>query len=188
VFADLGARVSSMAFPEAGEALTLNRGGLVIAGEAYTLNRHLIDEHFDELDPLVAFRMAKGREVTGEAYLQTVLSWNALRARALARFREVDIVLCPTTMIPARPLAQAQAGIEQYSALNLAYLRNTAIGNILNLCALSVPCGFTGAGLPIGLMLYARPFGERTLLTAGAAWQHATDFHTRHPALAWIEA
>jgi aspartyl-tRNA(Asn)/glutamyl-tRNA(Gln) amidotransferase subunit A len=188
LFTDMGARVSSMAFPEAGEALTLNRGGLVIAGEAYTLNRRLIDEHFDALDPLVAFRMAKGREVTGEAYLETVLSWNALRARALARFREVDIVLCPTTMIPARPLAQAQAGIEQYSALNLAYLRNTAIGNILNLCALSVPCGFTGAGLPIGLMLYARPFGERTLLTAGAAWQHATDFHTRHPALAWIRA
>jgi aspartyl-tRNA(Asn)/glutamyl-tRNA(Gln) amidotransferase subunit A len=183
VFEELGARVSAIEFPEAGEALVLNRGGLVIAGEAYTLNRRLIDEHFDELDPVVAFRMAKGRDVTAEGYLQTVWSWNALRARAHDRFREVDIVLCPTTMIPARPLAEAEAGIEQYSALNLAYLRNTAIGNILNLCGLSVPCGFTASGLPIGLMLYARPFAEQLLLTAGAAWQQATDFHTRHPAL-----
>jgi aspartyl-tRNA(Asn)/glutamyl-tRNA(Gln) amidotransferase subunit A len=48
-----------------------------------------------------------------------------------------------------------------------------------------VPCGFTASGLPIGLMLYARPFAEQLLLTAGAAWQQATDFHTRHPALDW---
>lgn len=188
IFEQLGARVSDMEFPEAAEALALNRGGLVIAGEAYSLNRRLIDEHLDELDPVVAFRMAKGRDVSASAYLETVCSWNALRSRALERFREVDIVLCPATMIPARPLADAQAGIEQYSALNLAYLRNTAIGNILNLCGLSVPCGFTSAGLPIGLMLYARPFGEQLLLAAGAAWQQATDFHTRHPALDWTDS
>ena len=79
----------------------------------------------------------------------------------LARFDDVDVLLCPATMIAAHPLAEAMSEIATYSRLNLSYLRNTAIGNILNLCGLSVPCGTTGDGLPVGLMVYARPFGER---------------------------
>ena len=46
---------------------------------------------------------------------------------------------------------------------------------------MSVPCGFTRAGLPIGLQLLARPLGEETLFRAGAAFQAATDWHTRRP-------
>ena len=186
VFESLGATVSSIDFPEAGEALALNPRGLVIAAEAYTLNKELIENHFDALDPVVAFRMAKGHEITADEYLQTITEWNALRGRTLKRFEDIDIVLCPASMIAAKPLADAESSIDRYAELNLAYLRNTAIGNILNLCGLSVPCGFNDAGLPIGLMLYARPFGERNLLRAGAAFQSASDFHRQHPALDWI--
>jgi aspartyl-tRNA(Asn)/glutamyl-tRNA(Gln) amidotransferase subunit A len=186
VFESLGANVESIEFPEAGEALALNPGGLVIAAEAYALNRELIENHFDELDPVVAFRMAKGHEISSADYLRTVSGWNALRGRTLERFNDIDIVLCPATMIAAKPLADAQSSIERYAELNLGYLRNTAIGNILNLCGLSVPCGHTSEGLPIGLMLYARPFGERNLLRAGAAFQSASDFHSRYPAMNWL--
>ena len=186
VFESLGASVSSIEFPEAAQALRLNPRGQVIAAEAYALNWQLIENHFDELDPVVAFRMAKGHEITAADYLQTINDWNTLRGRTLERFDEVDIVLCPTTMIAAKPLADAQSSIEAYAALNLAYLRNTAIGNILNLCGLSVPCGLNDDGLPIGLMLYARPFGEANLLRAGAAFQSASDFHRQHPTLDWL--
>ena len=186
VFESLGATVSRIEFPEATQALALNPRGQVIAAEAYALNRQLIENHFDELDPVVAFRMAKGREITAADYLQTVNEWNALRGRALERFAEVDIVLCPATMITAKPLADALSSIDRYAELNLAYLRNTAIGNILNLCGLSVPCGFDDQGLPIGLMLYARPFGERNLLRAGTAFQSASDFHRQHPTMDWL--
>ncbi len=186
VFDELGAAVIETPFPEAAEALTLNPRGLVIAAEAYQINKALVEDHFDDLDPVVAYRVIKGREVSAADYLDTVSKWQDLRARALARFDAVDILLCPATMIPARPVADAERGSDAYAALNLGYLRNTAIGNILNLCGLSVPCGFTRAGLPVGLMLYARPFGERVLLDAGAAFQEATDYHQRHPALDWI--
>jgi len=186
VFESLGASVDSIEFPEAGEALALNPGGLVIAAEAYALNRELIENHFDELDPVVAFRMAKGHEITSSDYLNTVNSWNALRGRTLERFNDIDIVLCPATMIAAKPLADAQSSIERYADLNIGYLRNTAIGNILNLCGLSIPCGHTDEGLPIGLMLYARPFGERNLLRAGAAFQSASNFHTQYPTMDWL--
>ena len=186
VFESLGATVGSIEFPEAGQALTLNPRGQVIAAEAYALNRKIIEEHFDALDPVVAFRMAKGHEITAADYLETVNNWNALRGRTLKRFDDIDIVLCPTTMITSKPLADAQSSIERYSELNLAYLRNTAIGNILNLSGLSVPCGFNDEGLPIGLMLYARPFGERNLLRAGAAFQSASEFHRQQPAMDWL--
>jgi aspartyl-tRNA(Asn)/glutamyl-tRNA(Gln) amidotransferase subunit A len=75
--------------------------------------------------------------------------------------------------------------MDAYSRKNLMYLRNTAIGNILNLCGLSVPCGLTADGLPIGLMIYARPFQEDTLLRVGHAYQQATEWHLRPPDLTW---
>jgi aspartyl-tRNA(Asn)/glutamyl-tRNA(Gln) amidotransferase subunit A len=75
--------------------------------------------------------------------------------------------------------------MEAYSHRNLMYLRNTAIGNILDLCGLSVPCGRTAEGLPIGLMLYARPFHEDMVLRIGHAYQQATEWHLQRPELAW---
>lgn len=186
VFAGLGARVQSMAFPEAAEALELNPRGLVIAAEAYTVNRELMEQHFDELDPIVSHRVAKGMEVTAREYLDSVQAWNALRARTMARFDQVDLLLCPASMLAARALALATRDMQTYSELNLGYLRNTAIGNILNLCGISVPCGLTDQGLPVGLMIYARPFAEALVLRAAAAFQEATRCHLERPDLEWI--
>jgi aspartyl-tRNA(Asn)/glutamyl-tRNA(Gln) amidotransferase subunit A len=53
----------------------------------------------------------------------------------------------------------------------------------LNLCGLSVPCGFTKKGLPIGLMIYAKPFQEEMALRIGHAFQQATDWHLQTPNL-----
>ncbi len=94
-------------------------------------------------------------------------------------------MLCPTTPIPACTLAEANDDMEIYSRRNLMYLRNTAIGNILDLCGLSVPCGYTDDGLPIGLMVYGRPFTEDRVLRIGHAYQQATEWHLRQPELDW---
>jgi len=184
--AALGARVRSMEFPAAADALALNPRGLVIAAEAYTLNRRLIDEHYDELDPIVASRMIQGRDVSATDYLRTTLDWKRLRREAVGQLGNVDAVLCPTTPRPACTLAEADADMDAYLRHNLLYLRNTAIGNILDLCALSVPCGFTRDGLPIGLMIYGRPFSEDTVLRIGQAYQQATGWHRRRPDLGWV--
>ncbi|MBW2123259.1 MAG: hypothetical protein JRH07_15655, partial [Deltaproteobacteria bacterium] len=61
--------------------------------------------------------------------------------------------------------------------------RNTAVGNVLNFCAVSVPCGFTRQGLPIGLMVYAKPFQEGLALRIAHAYEQATDWHDLHPDL-----
>ena len=104
---------------------------------------------------------------------------------AVRQLMDVDAVLCPTTPIPACTLAEANDDMEIYAHRNLMYLRNTAIGNILDLCGLSVPCGLTGDGLPIGLMIYGRPFQEDMVLRIGHAYQQATEWHLRRPDLEW---
>ena len=186
VFKRLGAQVNSIPFPQARQAMQLNPKGLVIAAEAYTLNRKLIDEHFDELDPVVAFRMVKGRDVAAHEYLDIERKWTSLRANANASLADVDALLCPTVMIPSIPLDGIAQDNEKYSGINLQCLRNTAIGNILNLCAVTVPCGFTKQGLPVGLMIYGKSFDEEMVLRIAHAYQGATDWHKRKPDLDWI--
>jgi aspartyl-tRNA(Asn)/glutamyl-tRNA(Gln) amidotransferase subunit A len=188
VFASLGAQVSSIAFPEAAEAQALNPRGLVVAAEVYTLHQARIEAHFASYDPIVGQRMIQGKDVRASEYLHTTRAWTALRARVQRTLQDVDALLVPTTMIPALPVAAADASPEAYSRYNVQYLRNTAIGNILNLCGLSVPCGFTSQGLPIGLMIYGRPFQEAMILRVGYAFEQATAWHQRVPDLSWLSA
>jgi aspartyl-tRNA(Asn)/glutamyl-tRNA(Gln) amidotransferase subunit A len=63
----------------------------------------------------------------------------------------------------------------------LRLTRFTRPVNYLGLPSLAIPAGFTATGLPVGMQLIGRPFGEATLLRAGAAFQRATDFHARCP-------
>ncbi len=186
VFEELGARVSSIEFSEAQQARQLNSKGLIIAAEAYTLNKKWLEEHFDRLDPIVAHRMIKGKAVEIGEYLQNNLTWSKLRSKAINTLVDVDALIVPTTAIPALPTAEVDADIETYTERNLSYLRNTAIGNVLNMCGLSLPCGFTKQGLPIGLMIYAKPFQENIALRAGYAFQETTDWHRRRPDLSWV--
>ena len=183
----LGARVVNIEFEHAESARRLNPGGLVIAAEAYDVNRDLVDARFDDLDPIVAFRVVKGRDIPAHEYIATVRAWEELRARTTAALDGIDGLLCPTVMIPPVPVADALSTTDTYAERNLQALRNTSVGNILGLCGLSVPCGFTGRGLPVGLMIYGKPFEEDRVLRIGHAFQQTTDWHRRHPALDWLD-
>jgi aspartyl-tRNA(Asn)/glutamyl-tRNA(Gln) amidotransferase subunit A len=186
IFTDLGAQVSSLAFPEAAEAQELNPRGLVVAAEAYAIHQTRLERHYDAYDPIVRQRMILGKEVSAAEYLTTTRAWAALRHKVQRTLQDVDALLVPTTMIPAMPVDVIDASPDTYTAHNLQYLRNTVIGNVLNLCGLSVPCGFTSQGLPIGLMVYGKPFQEDLILRIGYAFEQATDWHRRLPDLTWV--
>ena len=182
----LGAKVIDIEFEQAESARRLNPRGLVIAAEAYEVNRRLVESSFDDLDPIVAFRIVKGRDIPAHEYLATVRAWGELRAHTVTALDGIDGLLCPTVMVPPVPVEEALASTDTYAERNLQALRNTSIGNILDLCGLSVPCGFTSRGLPIGLMIYGKPFDEAHVLRIGHAYQQSTDWHRHHPALDWL--
>ncbi len=187
VFKELGAQVQSIAFAEAKEARQLNPGGVIIAAEGYTVNQKWLEEDFERLDPVVAQRMIKGRDVTADQYLKTWQAAQRLRAEGANSLTDIDALLVPTTAMPAQSVSEVDSGMDTYLQQNIKYLRNTAIGNILNLCGLSVPCGFTKEGLPIGLLIYGKSFQEDMILRIGYAFEQATDWHKFRPDLKWVE-
>src|SRR6516165_5673839 len=188
VLQSLGAHVDRIAVWEAAEVWADEKRPLWIAAEACVPNAELLDRHFGALDPVVARRMIQGRTLSATDYFALLRRVAALRERVLWTLRDVDALLVPTVAIPARPVAEIDASIEAYLDFNIRYTRNCTIGNILNLCAVSVPCGITSAGLPIGLMIYAKPFREDLALRVGYGYEQATEWHTRHPDLQWALA
>jgi aspartyl-tRNA(Asn)/glutamyl-tRNA(Gln) amidotransferase subunit A len=87
-------------------------------------------------------------------------------------------VVCPTS-----PTAAFKLGEKTSDPLSM-YLADifTISCNLAGLPGLSVPCGFTSAGLPIGLQILGPPLGEPTLFRVGAEYQRRSDWHTRRPA------
>jgi len=185
VFESLGAHVGHVELPEATQVMADERRALVTSAEGCAVNRSLLDEHFDQLDPVVARRMIEGRQLKAPDYYEVTRQWTQSRREVLERLRDLDAIIVPTTMIPAAPLRLIDADLDSYVQYNFKYGRNTSIGNILNLCGVSLPCGLTRAGLPVGLLIYAKPFQEDTALRVAYAYEQATDWHRRRPDLSW---
>jgi aspartyl-tRNA(Asn)/glutamyl-tRNA(Gln) amidotransferase subunit A len=188
VLRDLGAHVDRMEVPEVAETHAEQHRALMVAAEACVANRRLLDNHLGELDPIVSSRMVLGRTLGASDYFAQLREWAGRRARIQETLRDVDALLVPTTMVAARPVADIDTSPERYMEHNMKYLRNTSLGNVLNLCGVSLPCGFTGDGLPLGLMIYARPFREDLALRVAHAYEQATEWHRRRPDLAWASS
>jgi aspartyl-tRNA(Asn)/glutamyl-tRNA(Gln) amidotransferase subunit A len=134
--------------------------------------------------PEVKRRIMIGTYVLSSGYKDAYYV-QALKVRRLVKqdfdqaFTQCDVIAGPTTPTAAFPIgAKADDPLAMY--LSDVY---TVSCNLAGLPGLSLPCGFTQAGLPIGLQLLAPPFEEEKLLRAGRMYQAATDWHTRRPNL-----
>jgi aspartyl-tRNA(Asn)/glutamyl-tRNA(Gln) amidotransferase subunit A len=187
VLAGLGAQLDSIAFPEAAEVLEANPRLMISSVEASLAHRECLGEDFNAYDPVLEFRIAEGRATSAVDYLGAVKACEALAARSETSLRDVDAFIAPTTMHAARPLAEVDATADTYKHWNAGYSRNTSVGNLLGLCAVTVPCGFTSEGLPIGLMIHAKARAEAMVLRIARAYEQATDWHRRRPDFSWID-
>lgn len=108
-------------------------------------------------------------------------AWTAACRVAL---EDYDVLLTPTVAITAPLIGQeiVDVGGVEDSVMG-AMIRNTGPFNGAHLPALSVPCGFNAGGMPIGLQIIGRPFDEATVVQVGHAYEQATDWHLRKPAL-----
>jgi aspartyl-tRNA(Asn)/glutamyl-tRNA(Gln) amidotransferase subunit A len=124
----------------------------------------------------ISRNLRQGSKVTTAAYIQSRRELDEARRAMGAVFSNVDLLVTPTTAVPPPTIEEAvRLGID------LELIRNTAPFNAYGLPTISVPCGFTSSGLPIGMQISAPRFGESKMMALAHAYEQATDWHTRRP-------
>ena len=148
----------------------------VLLAEAAAFHRERMAEHPEAIGPEVLPRFRAGAEISGTDYAlarRTQAEWT----RAMVRlFETVDLLVLPATPAPALPLADSDA-------LKAAVLltRFTRVFNLAGLPALSLPCGFTSIGLPIGLQIVGPAWAEARALRLAGAYEAAAGWHKQRP-------
>jgi aspartyl-tRNA(Asn)/glutamyl-tRNA(Gln) amidotransferase subunit A len=142
-------------------------------------HRERLEEHPELFGVDVRQRLETGRDLTSGAYALARRKQVEVRRRCETFFRQYEALLLPTTPIPALPIDDIQNSASQAPALT----RFTAPFNLSGLPALSLPCGFTTGGLPIGLQIVSGAWQEVKVLQVGYAYEQGTEWHKRKPDL-----
>jgi aspartyl-tRNA(Asn)/glutamyl-tRNA(Gln) amidotransferase subunit A len=178
-----GATIVAVELPEQRQLTSACQ--LVLATEAAAFHKRWLIERPGDYGPQVLMRLQNGLSISGVAYLEAMRWRGPALAAHLAAVAGVDAVLAPAAPVPAPTIAESDVGNSPDAEAVIQRLtRFTRPVNYLGLPSLSIPCGFTRGGLPVGMQLIGRSFDEAMLLRIGAAFQRATDFHARAPASA----
>ncbi len=171
---ELGAELMETSLPHIAEASAAV--STIMLPEALAYHQRWLAERPQDYGDDVRQRLELGMTIPGVHYVQ------AQRLRQLIVqewrqdvFEKVDLLATPATPIPAAPIESSEL------QTTMMLVRFTNPFNLLGLPALSLPCGFTREGLPVGLQLVGRWFEEETLLRAAHAYEQATEWHKRAP-------
>jgi len=170
--AGLGAEIVTVALPRRFADFT-DLTGRIIGAEGYFLLGDLVDNPALPIDDAMRPRIAAGNGVSARDYLRALAERDEAKQEFAAALDGVDALLTPTTLTAAIPLNE----VDQSSTP----AHFTRFVNALDLCALSLPNGFTAGGLPLSLQIICRGYDEATALRIGWAYQGATQWHERRP-------
>jgi aspartyl-tRNA(Asn)/glutamyl-tRNA(Gln) amidotransferase subunit A len=175
VFENLGAQVEEIDLPDMAAAFTVGTITIAVEGAAYHAAdlRERPELFSDELR--AAFEL--GGFYRGVDYVQAQRLRRQLMDATERTMAGFDAVVMPTSPVPATPIAGSPP---EHAMLRP---RNTMPFNVLGLPAISVPCGFTADGLPVGLQIAGKAFDEAGVLQIAHAYEQATDWHRRRPPL-----
>jgi len=134
--------------------------------EAFAWHEKLIERRGQDYDPRIRTRIARGRDMTAAEYIRLLSARADFIRRFDAETEAFDALAMPTVPMTAPPLT-AFTRDEDYTLLNLKLLRNTAIMNFLDRCALTLPIETPGTA-PVGLMVVGRHGEDRRLLAIGS--------------------
>ena len=148
-----GARIEEIALEELDELASINATGGLSAAESHAWHRKLLAEHEAQYDPRVALRILRGARMSAADYIDLLAARQSWIARMEARLSHFDAVLSPTVPIVAPSIASVLHNDDEFFRINSILLRNTSVVNMLDGCAISIPCHTPGQ-LPVGLMLW----------------------------------
>ncbi len=153
------------------------------SGESYAFHAEFAAHHPESYQPETLRRILTGKNVSPEDLLECRRELERARREIASVFADVDVLVTPTTPIPAPAIAELKQDPDLLRPRELLLLRNTRPINVWGLPAISVPCGFTESGLPIGLQIIGPHWGEARVLQVAHAYEQATAWHKREPFL-----
>ena len=181
----LGARIEEIWFPRL--LTSIDQATNVVIGEAshYHESQGYYPERAAEYGGDVRGHLEWGHRLLAVDYLNAIEKRRKIQEEFTALFERVDVVLAPTSPIPAPRIGESAIRIagERETAVRAELLRLTRPANLTGLPAISIPCGFTREGLPVGLQLIGSRWGEAQLLSIALAYEEATEWHKHHPEL-----
>lgn len=167
-----GAQIVTLDVPPLADMAPLQLNGGFASCESWAWHRHRLATREAEYDRRVVTRIRRGMAMSAADYidLQTArTAWTACMHEALRGF---DAVLSPTVPILAPPIATLEASDEEFFRVNSLLLRNPSVVNLLDGCAISLPCQAPGDA-PVGLMLWSRGHADEALLDTALAVEAA---------------
>ena len=162
------ASVTDVALPPA-------NGLNVIGPEAYAYHSQWITATPQLYQTPTRTILQRSADLKASAYADALHKVYLLRREIRKTFAAVDLLITPTMPVPPVTI--------EATTTQSATTRNTSPFDVYGLPTISVPCGFTSSGLPIGLQISGAPFAESTVLALAHAYEQATEWHTRRPSL-----
>ena len=179
VLGELGASSEDVSIPlaPAAGALTMS----ILSVEWSNLHRPMFEPHIDYLDHNNKIRFLTGSVIPAQYYYKAQKIRAVLRQQILDALEKVDVLVLPTGPVTAPPV-ESVPGVQskEHALAGLAgRISFTGPFNLAGTPAISVPCGFSAAGMPMGLQIVGRPFAEETVLKVAHAYEQNTDWHNR---------
>lgn len=166
-----GALIDTLPMPELKELASINATGGFSAAESWAWHRHLLAGHEADYDPRVAMRIRRGETMSAADYIDLTHARADWIARMTLTTRRYDALISPTVPIVA-PTIASLASDDAFFATNALLLRNPSAVNMLDGCALSLPCHAPDE-LPVGLMVWSHALQDDAVLDASLAIEEA---------------
>ena len=176
VFESLGCKVQEVNVSWMREAALAN--ATMTRSDGAAVHRDRLRENPEMFGEDVLRRLQEGAKTTSTEYALARRTQTEVKKRCELFFESTDFLIIPSTPIAAPAIAGNDA-VEQAARLT----RFTAPFNLAGLPAISIPCGFTKAGLPIGLQIVSKAWGDAKVLNAAYAYEQATEWHTQRPTI-----
>lgn len=155
----------------------------VRAAEALAYHAEHVEKAPQLYQPETLARLRTASEVTTAAYIQGRREVDLTRRTIGRAFETVDVIVTPTTAVPPPLLSAVVKDVATSVALGTRTIRNTSPFNVYGWPTISIPCGFSRSGLPIGLQISGRSGEDAVVLRLAHAYEQATDWHTRRPSV-----
>ena len=176
----LGAELHEVSMPMFEQSQAIS--GTILMCEAAAYHRELLKLHAEELYPPVRLRLESGLLITAADYLKAQQARSMFNTSVDDLYRSVDVLVGPSQPITAPTL------LEQSVEINGTRIGTTAAVtqysrpyNITGTPAITIPCGFSESGMPIGLQIAGKAFDAATVLQTAHAYESTTEWHLQHP-------